>query len=118
MGDVDSFDFRSIEDNILLTCADLVSNSVVVGHYRPGVVLFVESTKPVDTEDEITSLKTEILARTAAFNARLFIHERITDPLQIVVVKAGSLPRTKVRVRLFLFPRSNIRPRSFRRKGT
>lgn len=99
-----------------------MSNSVVVGHYKPAVVLFVESANSISTEEEIASLKAEILARTAAFNARLFVHERITDPLQIVVVKAGSLPRTKVGFGIFsayLRLGSSSKSSCFcRRKGT
>jgi hypothetical protein len=43
-------------------------------------------------------LKTAVLERISAFNARLMIHERVTTPAQIVSVPSGSLPRTAVRI--------------------
>lgn len=46
--------------------------------------------------DEAQKLKEEVLRRTAEFNSRLLEHERITDPASILVVPAGSLPRTSV----------------------
>jgi hypothetical protein len=69
-----------------------VQNCVVTRQYKPAVVLFVE----VANEREHGDLKQEIMHRTAEFNSRLYKHERINDLAQIVVVKAGSLPRTKV----------------------
>ncbi|KAF8890319.1 acetyl-CoA synthetase-like protein [Mucidula mucida] len=74
-------DTKSIEDNVLKLCADMVSNCAVVGHLKPAPVLFVEPVR-------------EIIKRTAAFNERLFAHERITSPDCIVVVPRGNLPRT------------------------
>ncbi|KAJ7625660.1 hypothetical protein FB45DRAFT_795845, partial [Roridomyces roridus] len=82
---------RSIEDNVLATCADIVHCVVVVGHYKPAVVLFVE---PIAAKQDEDSLKEEILKRTGAFNSRLFEHEQIQNILQIVCVPAGSPPRT------------------------
>ncbi|CAA7268855.1 unnamed protein product [Cyclocybe aegerita] len=88
-------DTKSIEDNILVVCADLVQNCVVVGHYKPGVVLLVEPTI-VDLADEsaVSGLKARILERHVSFNNRLFDHERIKHAFQIVVVPRGTLPRT------------------------
>jgi hypothetical protein len=83
---------RSIEDNVRLTCSDLVQNCVVVGSYKP-IVLFVEPTPSfVDNVDNPTELKTKILKRIQAYQAGLFAHERVDD--RVVVVLPGSLPRT------------------------
>ncbi|KAF4623795.1 hypothetical protein D9613_001287 [Agrocybe pediades] len=98
-------DTKSIEDSILQTCADLVQNCVVVGHYRPGVVLFVEPAagypldesvleNTADTSEAVVGLKKKILERHAAFNGRLFVHERINELYQVVVLPRGRLPRT------------------------
>jgi len=88
-------DTKSIEDNCMLNCADLVKNCTVVGHYKPAVVLFIEPALSLPGDTDISAFKAEILKQTAPFNARLFQHERITDPNFIVVVPPGSLPRTK-----------------------
>jgi len=94
---------RAIEDNILLSCADLVQNCVVVGHYKPGIILLVEPTM-TDPTDEIavSELKSMILERHAPFNSRLFAHERLQQLYQIVPVPRNKLPRTMVRVALIL----------------
>ncbi|KAJ7592020.1 acetyl-CoA synthetase-like protein [Mycena floridula] len=92
--DLSFCDTKSIEDNILRVCADVVKNCAVVGHYKPGVVLFVEPVLPFDPETQAESLKTEILQRTAEFSSKLYAHERITDPVQIVIAASGSLART------------------------
>ncbi|KAF8194081.1 acetyl-CoA synthetase-like protein [Pholiota molesta] len=88
-------DTKSIEDNILHVCADLVGNCVVAGHYKPGIVLFVEPLS-VDPSDgsAVEILKEQILARHAPFNASAFIHERLLFKVQIVAVPRGTLPRT------------------------
>ncbi|KAJ7611711.1 acetyl-CoA synthetase-like protein [Roridomyces roridus] len=89
-------DTKAIEDNVLQVSSQLVSNCTAVGHYKPGVVLFVEPVTPVTPgSDKEMVLKKEIIALTAPFNARLFLHERITDPGRIVVVPQGKLARTK-----------------------
>ncbi|KAJ6552813.1 acetyl-CoA synthetase-like protein [Mycena capillaripes] len=88
-------DTKSIEDNIRITCPDIVRNCTVVGHYKPAVVLFIEPVLDTVSPDEVTILKDEVLRRTAEFNANLFEHERILDREHIVVVPAGVLPRTK-----------------------
>ncbi|KAJ7226281.1 acetyl-CoA synthetase-like protein [Mycena rebaudengoi] len=90
-----SCDTKSIEDNIRLTCPDIVGNCTVVGHNRPSVVLFIEAAASDSVVLDANSLKDEVLRRTAAFNAQLFVHERIADTEHIVVVPAGTLPRTK-----------------------
>ncbi|KAI0790177.1 acetyl-CoA synthetase-like protein [Irpex lacteus] len=89
-------DTKAIEDNVLKTCADLVRNCVAVGHLKPRVVLLLESSASSGEigTDEAQKLKEEVLRRTAEFNSRLLEHERITDPASILVVPAGSLPRT------------------------
>ncbi|KAF9477030.1 acetyl-CoA synthetase-like protein [Pholiota conissans] len=88
-------DTKSIEDNILHVCSDLVGNCVVAGHYKPGIVLFVEPlfVDPSDN-DAVVILKEQILERHAPFNTNAFIHERLQSKLQIVVVHRGTLPRT------------------------
>ncbi|KAJ7143491.1 acetyl-CoA synthetase-like protein [Mycena crocata] len=87
-------DTKSIEDNCMLTCANLVKNCAVVGHYKPAVVLFIEPVLELAGEADIAAFKAEIIKRTAAFNAKLFAHERIEDANFIIVVPPGSLPRT------------------------
>jgi hypothetical protein len=91
---------RAIEDNVLKTCADLVRNCVAVGHLKPRVVLLIESSTSTGAigAQEAQALKEEVLCRTADYNGRLLEHERITDPSSILVVPAGTLPRTSVSV--------------------
>ena len=72
----------------------------MVGHYKPVIVLFVEPVKLVDAEESVALLKAQILERTAAFTERLFAHEKIIAPAQIVLVAQGTLPRTFVSVNL------------------
>ncbi|KAG6919674.1 hypothetical protein DXG01_002617 [Tephrocybe rancida] len=84
-------DTKSIEDNVKLTCVDLVSNCVVVGSDQPAIVLFVE---PLSEYPDHSQLKDEILKRTAAFNTRRYAHERIDTSSRLVIVPPGSLPRT------------------------
>ncbi|KAF7329492.1 AMP-binding domain-containing protein [Mycena kentingensis (nom. inval.)] len=89
----------SIEDNIRNVCADLIHECVVVGNGRPSPTLFVEpsSASDSDSDDTNCNLKAEILRRTASFNARLFVHERIETPERVVVVARGVLPRTNTK---------------------
>ncbi|KAJ7983251.1 acetyl-CoA synthetase-like protein [Mycena polygramma] len=87
-------DTKSIEDHVLATCSDLVQNCVVVGHYKPAVVLFVEPISPIASPKDDGVLKSDVFARISAFNSRLFPHEKINDLSQIVSVSAGSLVRT------------------------
>lgn len=82
---------------MLRTCADLVRNCVAVGHLKPCVVLLVEAAADDLGGARAAEVKAEILRRTAPFNSRLLDHERVADPARIVVVPAGSLPRTSVR---------------------
>ncbi|KAF8174893.1 acetyl-CoA synthetase-like protein [Pholiota molesta] len=88
-------DTKSIEDNILHICADLVGNCVVTGHYKPGIVLFIEPLF-VDPSDggAVEMLKEQILERHAPFNAGAFEHEQLQSKVQIVAVPQGTLPRT------------------------
>ncbi|KAJ7148389.1 acetyl-CoA synthetase-like protein [Mycena crocata] len=87
-------DTKSIEDNVLATCADLVQNCVVVGHYKACVVLFVEPIQDITEAKDDELLKATILERTSTFNNRLFVHEQINSMYQIVSVPSGTLPRT------------------------
>ncbi|PCH35079.1 acetyl-CoA synthetase-like protein [Wolfiporia cocos MD-104 SS10] len=86
-------DTRAIEENVRATCGALVSECVVVGSGRPSPALFVEAREgggQVDAE----KLKKEIIRRTRHFHARRYLHERITSTKVVVVVPAGTLPRT------------------------
>ncbi|TCD63101.1 hypothetical protein EIP91_006005 [Steccherinum ochraceum] len=88
-------DTKSIEDTVMLKCADLVKTCTVVGHYKPALILFVEPQPgaAVTTPSEETALKDRILGCMTKFNARLFSHERIADINHIVIVPTGSLDR-------------------------
>ena len=90
---------RSVEDTVLLECADLVKSCTVVGHYKPALVLFVEPQAGVKASEpsEVTAIKEEILNRIATFNASRFAHERIKNTEHIIVVPTGSLDRGGVR---------------------
>ncbi|TFK38520.1 acetyl-CoA synthetase-like protein [Crucibulum laeve] len=88
-------DTKSIEDNILKTCSDFVQNCVLVGHYKPRLVLFAEPFVAIQDDEEIHAFKERILQRHSEFNSQLYESERINSPLQIVVAAPGSLPRTK-----------------------
>lgn len=70
----------------------------MVGHYKPAIVLFVEPVKLVDADEPVALLKAQILERTTPFTERLFAHEKIIDPAQIVLIAQGTLPRTFVSV--------------------
>ncbi|KAI0051721.1 acetyl-CoA synthetase-like protein [Auriscalpium vulgare] len=83
-------DTKAIEDNVLATCADLVSQCIVVGNGRPSPVLFIEQA----TDAAHSKLKREILRRTRQFHSRRYLHERITSADMIVIVDKGALPRT------------------------
>jgi len=83
-------DTKAIEDNVRVTCGDLVANCIVVGNYRQSPALFVEPRVAMDAE----KLKKEILRKTRHFHARRYLHERITSPNMIIVVPENTLPRT------------------------
>ncbi|KAI0068384.1 acetyl-CoA synthetase-like protein [Artomyces pyxidatus] len=83
-------DTKAIEDNVQATCADLVSECIVVGNGRPSPVLFIEQA----TDMPHNKLKREILRRTRQFHSRRYLHERITSADMIVIVEKGTLPRT------------------------
>ena len=83
-------DTKAIEDNVRVTCADLVAECIVVGNGRPSPTLFVEP--KIQGNDE--KLKRDIVRRTRHFHARRYLHERITATRFVVVVPKGSLPRT------------------------
>ncbi|GLB41447.1 putative AMP-binding enzyme [Lyophyllum shimeji] len=86
-------DTKAIEDNVKLTCSDLVQNCVVVGNAKP-VVLFVEPASAfAESVRNPIELKAEILKRLGPFEASLYAHERIEG--RVVIVPPGSLPRTK-----------------------
>lgn len=87
-------DTRAIEENVLMTCADLVAACIVVGNGRPSPVLFVEPKVPGDSAEEPERLKRDIIRRTRHFHSRRYVHERIDSPVFVVVVPSGTLPRT------------------------
>ncbi|KAJ7246935.1 putative amp-CoA ligase [Mycena rebaudengoi] len=88
-------DTKSIEDNVRKTCADLVHDVVVLGTDRRCPVLFVETSKDISDDSQKLELSNEIIRRTAVFNQRLFLYERIEDPKHIRILSKGALPRTK-----------------------
>jgi len=83
-------DTRSIEENVRMTCGDLIADCIVVGNHRASPTLFVEAQSNMDAE----RLKKEIIRRTRHFHSRRYLHERITSPKFVVVVPGGTLPRT------------------------
>ena len=88
---IDSDLHRAIEDNVRMTCADLVSECVVVGTGRPSPAMFIE---PVNVQMDHCELKRAIIRKTRHFHSRRYIHERITSAGMIVVVPPRTLPRT------------------------
>lgn len=84
-------DTKAIEDNVRMTCADLISECIVVGAGRPSPALFVEAK---DEGRDAETLKKTIIRRTRHFHSRRYLHEQITQPKFIVVVPKGTLPRT------------------------
>ena len=88
---------RAIEENLRATCGDLVDECIVVGTGRPSPALFVEPKVNMDEE----KLKREIVRRTREFHSRRYLHEQITDPELVIVVKSKELPRTAVCTDLF-----------------
>ncbi|PFH50373.1 hypothetical protein AMATHDRAFT_145280 [Amanita thiersii Skay4041] len=84
-------DTKAIEDNVRMTCGDLISECVVVGSRRPSPAMFVEPANAQMNHDE---LKKSIIRKTRHFHSRRYMHERITASDMIVVVPPGTLPRT------------------------
>lgn len=84
-------DTKAIEDNVLATCADLVTACVVTGNGRPSPALFVEA---ADSRADLEKLRRDILRRIRPFHARRYLHERIDAVKFIIVVDSGKLPRT------------------------
>ncbi|KAI6162281.1 hypothetical protein EDD17DRAFT_1777070 [Pisolithus thermaeus] len=86
-------DTKAIEDNVRITCGDLIGECIVVGTGRPSPALFVEPAAGVDHE----RLQKEILRKTRAFHSRRYLHERITRKELIIIVPPKSLPRTSTK---------------------
>ncbi|KAJ7595197.1 hypothetical protein C8J56DRAFT_774849 [Mycena floridula] len=82
---------RAIEDAVRRVCADLIIDCVVVGQNRSGPALLVEAT----TKD--ADLPDIIIGRLSGFNEGRFAHERVDDPRLVLIVEAGTLPRTAVK---------------------
>ncbi|KAF9262375.1 acetyl-CoA synthetase-like protein [Marasmius fiardii PR-910] len=89
-------DARAIEDNVRLTCGDLISECVVVGYGRPSPALFVEP-NPRAWDIPEADLKRLILKRIDPINSQLMVHEKIASADLIVVVPLNTLPRTQVK---------------------
>jgi len=83
---------RSIEDNVRVTCGELVFECIVVGNFRPSPTLFIEAPEKCTVDSE--KLKEEIIRRTREFHSRRYTHERITSTKHVVVVERGTLLRT------------------------
>ena len=88
--EVIDFPVRAIEDNVRVTCGELIEDCIVVGTGRPSPALFVEPAAGIDHN----KLKREIIRKTRAFHSRRYLHERITSPELIIIVPSKSLPRT------------------------
>ncbi|TFK91211.1 acetyl-CoA synthetase-like protein [Polyporus arcularius HHB13444] len=88
-------DTKNVEDTVRKLCSDLVHDVVMVGTGRLYPVLIVESAVSGLSEEDKKRISQEIVDRTAEFNRRLFIHERVEDPKRVFVVEKGTLPRTK-----------------------
>lgn len=83
-------DTKAIEDNVRMTCADLIEDCIVVGNGRPSPALFIE-TKPGLSEEKV---KRDIIRRTRQFHSRRYLHERISSTNFVIVVPPNTLPRT------------------------
>lgn len=83
-------DTRSIEENALTTCGDLIADCIVVGNGRPSPVLFAEPRSDVDEEQ----LKKAIWRRIRPFHARRYLHERIMSSEFVKIIPPNTLPRT------------------------
>jgi len=85
-------DTKAIEDNVRATCAEMISECIVVGNGRPSPALFVEPSETYTQDTE--KLKKEIIRRTRQFHSRRYLHEQIVSPKLVIVVERGTLPRT------------------------
>ncbi|KAI0094983.1 hypothetical protein BDY19DRAFT_915754 [Irpex rosettiformis] len=83
-------DTKAIEDNVRVTCPDLIEDCIVVGNGRPSPTLFIEMKAGLSEE----KVKKDIVRRTRQFHARRYLHEKITSTRFIVVVPKNTLPRT------------------------
>ncbi|KZT41395.1 acetyl-CoA synthetase-like protein [Sistotremastrum suecicum HHB10207 ss-3] len=83
-------DTKSLEENVRATCSDLILDCVVVGNERASPALFVEPRISMD----FTELSQLIIDRIRPFHSRLYLHERITNSNLVLIVEAGTLPRT------------------------
>ena len=83
-------DTKAIEDNVRMTCPDLIEDCIVVGNGRPSPTLFIEMKAGLSEE----KVKKDIVRRTRQFHARRYLHEKITSTKFIVVMPKNTLPRT------------------------
>ncbi|KAF8520866.1 acetyl-CoA synthetase-like protein [Hysterangium stoloniferum] len=81
---------RVIEDHTKTQCSDVIADCIVVGAGRFSPTLIVEANS---RNPDQTKIKAEVAIRIAAFNERLYQHERIKST-HILVVEIGTLPRT------------------------
>ncbi|KAF9529511.1 acetyl-CoA synthetase-like protein [Crepidotus variabilis] len=93
--EADRIDARAIEAKINDTSSDIVKECVVVGHLRPSPALFVAVRREESGNSTDDEIKETILRRMEDFNARQYVHERITDKRLVFIVAEGVLPRTK-----------------------
>lgn len=83
-------DTKSIEENVRMTCADLIEECIVVGNGRASPALFIEAKAGLNEE----KIKKDIIRRTRQFHSRRYLHEKITATKFIIVVPKDTLPRT------------------------
>ena len=87
-------DTRAIEDNARERCGSLIAQCVVVGNGRPSPALFVEPAPGALEKLGADRLRRAIVRAIRPFHERRYLHERIVDARMVVVVPAGTLPRT------------------------
>lgn len=86
---------RNMEDIVRKACPELVHDVVVVGSGRAFPCLIVESAVDGLAGEKPHAVAEEIVKRTAELSKSLYAHERIQDPLRVLVVEKGTLPRTR-----------------------
>lgn len=83
---------RYLENQVSLTCKELISAWVVVGSGKPSPALLAE---PAEDHQYGSSLKEEVGERVKLINQHGFPHERI-HPSHVLILPPGTLPRTPV----------------------
>ncbi|KAL1946336.1 hypothetical protein VTO73DRAFT_15463 [Trametes versicolor] len=88
-------DTKNMEDIVRKACPELVHDVVVVGSGRAFPCLIVESAVDGLAGEKQHAVAEEIVKRAAELSKSLYAHERIQDPLRVLVVEKGTLPRTR-----------------------